>query len=302
MPGRLEVDVLDGPAHRPVDLPDELALEVGGEVGDALVAGDVAGVGEVGGLLVVRRQGDRVAAAVAAVGLVGEAGQVAAAGGLVLVGRLQLDGLGAVLGQHGLDRVALADRGEHGVLVVAGPVALGLRDLLHVDAHRVQGVAQGRLEVVGPRRVAALGVRHGGERAADVLAPRRVDADRHLAEPVEVVPDVEVPGREASATQLLGDEVHRQELAQVAQVDPTGRAGAARDGDDLRAARLRGGRRRRRRASPSRGARRRSSWPPANVIGLSRAERARRAEARGVQRRREYAAGSTRQVRCRSGP
>ena len=196
------------------------------------VAVEVAGVGQVGRRVVVRRQRDRVAPAVAAVGLVGEAGEVAAAGGLVLVGRLELDRLGAVPRQHRLDRVALPDGGQHRVPVVAGLVALGLGDLLHVHAHRVQRVPQRRLEVLGPRVVAAVRVRHLRERASDVLAPGRVDADRDLAEPVEVVPDVQVPHGDAAPGELVGDEVHGEELAQVAEVDMARRAGAGGDGHD----------------------------------------------------------------------
>ena len=143
-------------------------------------------------------------------------------------------GLGAVPGQHRLDRVARGDGRQHGVPVVAGLVALGLGDLLHVDAHGVQRVAERLLEVLGPGVVAALGVRHLRERPADVLAPRRVDADGDLAEPVVVVPHVQVPGREAAAPELLGHEVHGEELAQVAEVHPPRRAGARGDGDDRR--------------------------------------------------------------------
>ena len=78
-----------------------------------------------------------------------------------------------------------------------------------------------------------VGVGHRRQRPADVLAPRRVDAGGHLAEPVVVVPHVQVPGVEPAAPELLGDEVHGEELAQVAEVHPAGRAGARRDRDDL---------------------------------------------------------------------
>jgi hypothetical protein len=305
--GRLEVDVLDGPPHRPVDLPDQLALEVGGQVGEPLVARDVTDVGEVGGVLVVRRERDGVAAAVAAVGLVGEAGEVPAPRCLVLVGGLQLDGLGAVPGEHGLDRVPLADGREHGVAVVTGPVALGLRDLVHVDAHRVQRVAQRGLEVLGPGVVAAVGIGDRRQGPADVVAPRGVDADRDLAEPVVVVPDVQVTGPDPAPAQLLGDEVDGEELPQVAEVDPAGRARAGGDGDDLGVTASITG------CVPQRvvggtghpvvgltgllGHGRRRYRPVGSAASAPRSSRGYQAGTTS-----EYAAGSTRQVRWRSGP
>ena len=89
--------------------------------------------------------------------------------------------------------------------------------------------------MVGPRVVAAVRVRHPRQRPSDVLAPGRVDAGRHLPEPVEVVPDVQVPDRDPAAAQLVADEVHGQELAQVAEVHRPGRAGTRGDRDDRRA-------------------------------------------------------------------
>ena len=258
-PARLEVDALDRPAHRPVDLPDQLALVVGAQVGDALEAAGGAGVGEVGALVVVGRRGRRVTSALAAVGLVGEPGQVpgavgcvAGARGLVVLddgvgqrGRLLLGlrdrgGLGAVAAQDGLDAVAVRHGLQHLLDVVAAAVGLGLGDLLHLHAHGVEAGDQRLLEVLGPRGVALPRVGHRGERAADVVGPGRVDAGGHLAEAVVVVPAVQVAHRQPAPADLLGHEVHGQELAQVAQVDRARRAGAggAGDGAALRADRL----------------------------------------------------------------
>ena len=131
--------------------------------------------------------------------------------------------------QHGLDVVAVLDGEEHLLAVEAGLVALGLGDLLHLDPHRVQGVEQRLLEVLGPRRVALPRVGYAAQRAADVLGVRRVDALRHLAEAVVVVPHVQVPHRYAAAAQLVGDEVHGDELAHVAQVHPSRRRDPRRD-------------------------------------------------------------------------
>ena len=88
--GRLEVDVLEGPAHRPVDLPDQLPLVLRGEVGGVGVPVG-ARVREVGRVVVVRRDGGGVAPARAAVRLEREALQLGAALGVLLVG----DGLSA---------------------------------------------------------------------------------------------------------------------------------------------------------------------------------------------------------------
>ena len=141
--------------------------------------------------------------------------------------------LGPVAGEHRLDVVAVPDGEEHLLAVEAGLVALGLRDLLHLDAHRVQGVEQRLLEVLGPRGVAVPRVGYGAQRAADVLGVRRVDARGHLAEPVVVVPHVQVPHRHPAAAQLVGDEVHGDELAHVAQVHPSRRRDPRRDGHPL---------------------------------------------------------------------
>ena len=72
--------------------------------------------------------------------------------GFLLRRRLAL--LGAVLRQHRIDVIAVAD-GEQDLLAVdPRPVALGLRHLLHVHAHRVQRIAKRRLEVLVPGGVA----------------------------------------------------------------------------------------------------------------------------------------------------
>ena len=243
-PAGLEVDALVGPAHRPVDLPDQLALGLRGHVGDVGVAAG-AGVGEVRGLVVVRRDLDGVAAAAAAVGLVGEAREGAGAGRLVVLGdgvlqcgRLllgvggRLGLLGAVLGQHLLDHVAVTDRVQDLLGVGAGEVLLGLGHLDHLDAELDQRGTQRRLEVLGPGVVALPRVGYGGERAPDVLGPARVHPCRHLAEAVEVVPAVQVAHGDAAAAQLLGDEVGGEELTQVAQVDRARGAGSGGARDD----------------------------------------------------------------------
>ena len=203
-----------------------------------------ARVREVRGLVVVGRDRGGVAAARAAVRLEREALQLGRALGVLVVGdavgergglllrggRVRGGLLGAVAGEHRLDVVAVPDGEEHLVAVETGGVALGLGDLLHLDAHRVQRVEEGLLEVLGPRGVAVPGVGDGAQRTADVLGVRRVDAHGHLAEAVVVVPHVQVPHGHPAAAQLVGDEVHGEELAHVAQVDPARRRDARRHG------------------------------------------------------------------------
>ena len=234
--GRLEVDVLERPPHRPVGLPDELALVLRREVGGAVVVAHRAGVGEVGGVVVVRRHRGRVAAAVLAVGLEREVAHATLVGALVVVRdrvghrlrflegvlvvrlRRALESLRAVLRQHAVDVRAMAYGAQHLVAVDARPVALSLGDRLHLCAQGREGLEHRHLEVRRPRVVTAPRVGHGDQRTPDVLDVRRVDAVRHLAETVVVVPHVQVTDRHAAAAQLVGDEVRHQELAQVAQV------------------------------------------------------------------------------------
>ena len=247
-PARLEVDALDRPAHRPVDLPDQLALVLGGQVGDTLEVADLAGVGEVGGGVVVRRDGGGVPAAVAAVRLVGEPGQLVRAGGLVVesdrVGEVlrafdlgvrhgRLGRLGPVARHHPLDVGAPVDGDEDLLDVATGPVLLGLGDLLHLHAELGQRLLQRLLEVLRPRDVALPRVRHRRQRSSDVLGPRRVHPGRHLAQPVVVVPAVQVAYGDAAPADLLDDQVDGQELTQVAEVDGPGGAGSRGAGDQL---------------------------------------------------------------------
>ena len=194
-------------------------------------------------VVVVGRGGRGVASAAAAPRLEREAGQVAGAGllverhrvgqrGRLLVG-LGHRGLGAVLGEHLLDVVAALDRAQDLRAVGTGAVHLRLVDLLHLHAHLGERRAQRGLEVLGPGGVTVPGVGHRGEGAADVLGPLRRHPDRHLAEPVVVVPRVQVPHREPTPAQLLGHEMRREELAQVAQVDRPRGAGAGGHGEEV---------------------------------------------------------------------
>ena len=134
------------------------------------------------------------------------------------------------LRQHGVDLGAMAYGAQHLVAVDPGAVALGLGDRVHLGAQGRERLEHRLLEVGRPRVVAAPRVGYVDQRPADVLDARRVDAVRHLAEPVVVVPHVQVAHRHAAAAQLVGDEVGHQELAQVAQVHGPGGGDARRAG------------------------------------------------------------------------
>ena len=140
---------------------------------------------EVGRLVVVRRDVRGVAPALAAVRLEREPLEPGAGRGvdvLVVGDRVgELLGLllglghpllGAVLREHRVDVVAVAYGVQHLLAVDPGRVALGLGDLLHVHAELVQGVAQRRLEVLGPGRVALPRVGDGARAAGRCGRPR----------------------------------------------------------------------------------------------------------------------------------
>jgi hypothetical protein len=230
-PGRLERHPLIGPAHRPVDLPDQLP----GDLGDRHRAGlhaAPAGVGDLGGLVVEAGHRGVVAPAHRAVRLervVIPAGRR----GLRLV-VVRLGGpLGLVFGQHRADLGAAAHGEDDLFGIGAGGVHLGLADLGDPDAEPGQRLAQRLLEVLGPARVVPARVRHRGQRPADVLGERLGVAGRDPAQPVVVVPRQDVPGRGVLLADLVGDQVRDHQLAQVTQVHRPGRADSRRAGRRL---------------------------------------------------------------------
>jgi hypothetical protein len=109
---------------------------------------------------------------------------------------------------------------EHLGAVGARGVALGLTDAEELDPEPTGRLDHRGLEVLGPVRVlAALGCRHGGQRLPDVTGPRRVDAGRHPAEPVVIVPREYVHAFDTASPDLVGDEVWGHDFTQIAQVD-----------------------------------------------------------------------------------
>ncbi len=254
----LEDDALVGPAHRPVDLPDELAAVELVEPDRLREAAGRAGVVQLGRVVVVGRDDGEVLLAVAAVGLVREvAGGAGAAvvlvrragalGGLQLglvdllllrlpaLGALRTVLLGAVAVQHGVDVGAVPHRVQDLLAVRTRQVLLGLADAVVLDAELVERLRHRGLEVLGPVRVRRPGRGgHGRERLADVRVPRVVDAlhaVRHLAVAVVVVPGDQVAHGVAAAADLVGDEVRGHDLAEVAQVDRARRGEPGRDDD-----------------------------------------------------------------------
>ena len=213
----LEVHALVGPAHRPVDLPHELAAR---ELAQQHRLGGPARarVGHLRGGVVVGGDRGVVAPAGAAVGLerevLGAGDDVAVVLGVVVLL------LRAEAPEDAVDPGALAHREQHLVAVGARRVLLGLADPAVGHAQLVERGDHRRLEVLGPVRVlAARRGRHRGERLADVLLPRGVDPGGDAAEAVVVVPRDQVLAVVAAAADLVGDEVRGHDLAQVAEVD-----------------------------------------------------------------------------------
>ena len=255
-PGRLEDHAFIGPAHGPIDLPDQLAPMVGRQFHRFTVPA-LADIGKRRGVVVV--PGDRRGVAFAN-GAVGTVGKVRPARVAVVLGggprslsrgpgrhrfvlgepAWPLPGIGAGFGfgavpvQDGIDFRVFADSQQHRCAVRARGVALRLTDALELDAESAGRLDHRGLEVLGPVRVpAAFGRRHGGQRLPDVTGPRRVDTGRHPAEAVIVVPRENVHAVDTATPDLVGDQVRRHDLPQVAQVDGTRRAEAGSHDDGL---------------------------------------------------------------------
>jgi len=177
-----------------------------------------AGVADLVGGVVVGGDRGEVATALGTVGLEREV-----LGGAFLVarfGKLGFGLLGLVAADDRADLGATAHRGDDLLQVSARGVHLRLADLGDPDAELPQRVAQRSLEVLGPVRVAVpLGVGDAGERAADVLGEVLRLVRRHAPQAVVVVPGQDVAALGARAADLVGDEMRRHQLAQVAQVD-----------------------------------------------------------------------------------
>jgi hypothetical protein len=185
-----------------------------------------AGVADLVGRVVVGGDRGGIPAALGAVRLEREV-----LGRVFLVARfdkLSFGLLGLVAAQDRADLRPAAHRGDDLLPVRAGGVHLRLADLGDPDAKLPQRVAQRGLEVLGPVRVTVpLRVGDAGERAADELGELLRLVRRYAPEPVVVVPGQDVAALGAGAADLIGDEVRRHQLAQVAQVNVPGRADAA---------------------------------------------------------------------------
>src|SRR5262245_8788885 len=206
-----EIDGFKAPPHRPINLPHEFSRN----------------------LLIKAKRGP-VCTVVAritnqAVIIGGNPGQILAAGFAINAKRIILSPaliqgfLGAVLGLIFSEDVeyidALFNSLFYSLVVQTAPVCRRFTNILRVNTEPVHcpfkfGYKSGSVRVeLSPR------IRHIAEGAADVLLHRRGSIRRELSQAIKVVPRVNVGDRPASGTELFRDQVNRDYLAHVSQVD-----------------------------------------------------------------------------------
>ena len=182
----LKVHALVSPAHGPVDLPAQLAVEVLEEVDVAVIAA-TAGVVGLGAVLGDVLQSGEVGAALRAEHRHG--GILSLLG--VVLGRSLLLGLGHVLGLEGIqdlkDFLPLAQGLDDGLGVSARAVHITLMAVVHLDAELLHGLGELGLEVLGVVLMTAPGI--GDVHVLVVgVAHLGLDVGGNLTATVKVIP------------------------------------------------------------------------------------------------------------------
>ena len=221
-PARFEVDALRLPAHGPVHLPLQLAVEVLGKVEVRLVPA-LAHIVRLGAVLREGSDRRRILAAVRA-----EDGD-----GVVALALPLLRVLRAVLIEDVEDLPALFQGVQNVRDVPARAVLLCLIAVLHFDAELFDGLHELLFKMRGITFVPAEGVGDVRIRAADILF-KGIVADmiahvlRHLAQTVVFVPRKEQFRLFTRPLQRPDDEIARRNVAEVADVHRARRRNARR--------------------------------------------------------------------------
>ena len=222
-PARLKIHAFIHPAHRPVNLPCQLAVEVFGKIKRALVAAG-ATIGRGGAVL---RKGSDFRGVTVALRAID-------ADGVVVVAL----SLGGILRAVAVDDVknlfALFQRIKYLIFVFAAPVHLCLVAIVHLNAEFGNRALKLRLEIRGIGgvfRCVLKGVGHVHIRAADIRLHIRSHGGnvyRHLAHPVKLVPREQQPRFFAHAPERQHDKITGGNITEVADVDRPGGADARR--------------------------------------------------------------------------
>ena len=219
----LEVNALVHPAHRPVDLPCELAVEVCFEVEVTFVTAGT-GVVRLGAVL-----GEGVD-----LGGVASADRAVDGNGVVCLTFTRLCFLGSVAVENVENASAFFQRMDDVLCVLAGAVHLGLMAVVHLDAEAFDGFAEFRLKVLCVGcvcRVLDERIGNVGVGLADVLFKIVADSGdvcRNLAHTVEFVPGEEQTRFFAHLAQCLYDEIRGSDITEITDVNAAGRADACR--------------------------------------------------------------------------
>ena len=218
-----KVNAFIHPAHRPVDLPCELAVEVGREVEVSLMT---AGTGVVSLGAVIGNGVD--------LGGIASADRAVNGNGIVSFTFTRLCFLRSVAVENVKDSAALTQGMDDVFCILAGAIHFSLMTVVHLNAETLDGFAEFCFKVFSVGciyRVLDERIGNVGVRLADVLFKVVTDSGdicRNLAHTVEFVPGEEQTRFFAHLAQRLYDEIRGGDITEITDVNAAGRADACR--------------------------------------------------------------------------